>query len=362
MGPFVAWLIVLALLVPLAFLTDGDEEPAAPEMAPVQTIARRVEALRDLRFLKLPQPLHVSPQQAREEALEDFDAQYPPQRRRRDEILYASLGLLPEDVNMRELASDLFGEGVAGYYDPRNGRLRIVDGAATGTRVAGEMVIAHELTHALEDQRFDFDTDDLAEGDDGALAYSALVEGTATVLMYDYVDRHFTQEEAIGGLLSTAFAPTGDLPPFMMAQLLFSYVQGERFVRNLQRANGWALVDAAFLRPPASTEQVMHPRKYLRFEDPVDVPLRGRDGTFGEWATWQLLDLAGGTDADEAAAGWGGDAFSVSDDAVKLRWVWDTPRDRAEFITKLRAYTRATKRGKVTLDGDSVTLTVPARR
>ena len=109
-------------------------------------------------------------------------------------------------------------------------------------------------------------------------------------------------------------------------------------------------MNAAFLRPPASSEQVMHPRKYLRFEDPVDVPLRGRDGTLGEWATWQLLDLAGGTDADEAAAGWGGDSYSVSDDEVKVRWAWDTPRDRAEFIAKLRAYTRAMKRGEITLD------------
>jgi hypothetical protein len=361
MGPFAAWLVVLALLVPLAFLTGSEDEARTPALAPVETIARRVEALRELRFTELPVPLRVTPEQAREEALADFDAQYPAAQRRRDEKLYSSLGLLPAGTDMRELASDVFGEQVAGYYDPRNGRLRIVEGAATGGRVAGEMVIAHELTHALEDQRFDFDTDELANADDGALAYQALVEGTATLLMNDYVARHFTREEAIGGLLSTAFAPTGDLPPFMMAQLLFAYLEGERFVRALRRADAWTLVDAAFTRPPASTEHIMHPRKYLRFEDPAEVSLRGRDGTFGEWQTAQLLDLAGGTDAAEAAAGWGGDAYSVSDDRVRIRWVWDTPRDRREFVAKLRDYTREMQRGEISLDGEAVTLTVPAR-
>ena len=59
-----------------------------------------------------------------------------------------------------------FSEGVAGYYDPRTGRMRTVRGAATGTRVLAEMVLAHELTHALEDQRFELDLEDAGGTDD----------------------------------------------------------------------------------------------------------------------------------------------------------------------------------------------------
>jgi hypothetical protein len=361
MGPFAVWAVVLALLVPLAFLAGSDEDGAAsaPPIAAVETIAERVESLRDLRFDRLPEPVRVTPEQAAADGLADFDKDYPPARRETDERLYSALGLLPEDVDLKKLARDIFGEQVAGYYDPRTGRLRIVEGAATGGRVSGEMIIAHELTHALEDQGFALDLGELAEGGDGALAYSALVEGTATVLMYDYVDRYFSSEEALGGLLASAFAPTGELPPFMMAQLLFPYSAGAAFVRELRPGTSWQLVDLAYKRPPVSTEQILHPEKYLRIEAPREVDLPRKDGTFGEWQTAELLSLAGGTDVGRAAAGWGGDAYSVSDEEVVIRWVWDTPSDREEFVAKLRAYTREMKRGTVTTAGESVTLTVP---
>ena len=69
------------------------------------------------------------------------------------------LGLLPPGTDLGETAAATYGEAVAGYYDPRSGRLRIVKGAQTGNRVLYEMTVAHELTHALEDQRFDLDVD-----------------------------------------------------------------------------------------------------------------------------------------------------------------------------------------------------------
>jgi hypothetical protein len=179
--------------------------------------------------------------------------------------------------------------------------------------------------------------------------------------MGEYLARHFSPEEALGGLLASAFAPTGDLPPFLMSQLLFPYLSGERFVAELRRGGSWRLVDAAYrTRPPASTEQVLHPEKYLRFEEPVPVELPGADGTFGEWQTSELLALAGGTDSRDAAAGWGGDSYSVDGEVVTIRWVWDTPGDRERFERKLRDYTREMGRGTVTRDGEAVTLTVRA--
>src|SRR5687767_12354652 len=69
MGPFAVCLVVLALLVPLAFLTGGEEEPDIPDMAPVATIADRVEAIRGLRFKTLPEVERVSPEEATEEGL-----------------------------------------------------------------------------------------------------------------------------------------------------------------------------------------------------------------------------------------------------------------------------------------------------
>jgi hypothetical protein len=360
MGPFAVWFVLLALLAPLAFLADSPEEPATAPVASVETIAHRVETLRGLRFRQLPQPKRVTPQEAQREALESFDSDYPPARRQEDETLYGTLGLLPRDVDLKELSESVFGEQVAGYYDPRDGRLRIVESAATGGRVLGEMVLAHELNHALEDQAFELDTDVLARGGDAAFAYQAFVEGTASSLMSEYLGRYFTNEQALGGILGGAFAPTGDLPPFMMSMLLFPYLAGETFVTDIRRGGSWKLVDLGFrTRVPASTEQILHPEKYLRIEEPREVALPGADGTFGEFQTSELLALAGGTGHVKAAAGWGGDAYAVRDGEVVIRWVWDTERDRAEFEDKLRAYTREMDRGSVSTDGQAVTLTVP---
>ena len=74
------------------------------------------------------------------------------------------LGLLPAGTDLGEAAASTYEEGVAGYYDPRSGRMRIVEGAQTANRVLYEMTVAHELDHALEDQRYDLDLQRLAGG------------------------------------------------------------------------------------------------------------------------------------------------------------------------------------------------------
>ena len=339
-------------------------------MAPVDEIARRVEALRGLKFDTLPEPVQVTPEQAEREGLEDLDRTYPAARRRADEQVLKLLGLIEPSVDLREVSGSLFSEGVLGYYDPRTKRLRVVKGAATGGRVLAEMTLAHELTHALEDQRFGLDLEDEGASDDAALARLALVEGTASDLMYAYADRHFTAEETLGGVLGSAFQPSGSLPGFLQAQIVFPYVGGQRFVTALrERAGGrWTLVDLADRsRVPQSTEQVLHPEKWVRVEPPVRVRVRAGEalgpgwkraagGVLGEFQTRELLANAGGGGSADAAAGWGGDHYELwrrdgagdgcaaascrRDAALVARWRWDTTADEREFAAKLRRWVR----------------------
>jgi hypothetical protein len=355
--------IVVCLAVVLAacalLFDDGGEEHAARPLrpGPIERIADRVERERGLEFTREPVAVQVTPSQARREGVESLDEDYPPARRRADAELLVLLGLLPPGTDLGEAAASTYGDGVAGYYDPRSGRLRIVKGAQTANRVLYEMTVAHELDHALEDQRFGFELERLAAGDDAALAYTALIEGSATVLMYRYVEHRFGAEETFGGLAASAFQPTGNLPPFLMAQLLFPYTAGEAFVaRLLEVARGdWTVVDAALrVRPPDSTEQVMHPQAYLEGDEPARVSLSGpvvalgddwrplRRTTLGEWATGRLLARAGGTSSADAAAGWGGDRAALlgrgDDRALVVRWTWDTGRDADEFARALRAW------------------------
>ena len=374
-------LLALVLGVLAVAFEGGEEEPAAPlRPASVTRIAERVERERGLRFEHVPRPVAVTPARARREGLESLDADYPPARRRADAEVLALLGLVPTGTDLGEAVESTLSEAVAGYYDPRTQRLWIVKGAQTANRVLYEMVLAHELTHALEDQRFGFDLDALAAGGDRALAHTALIEGSATALMYRYVEDRFGAEELLGGLAASAFQGTGNLPPFLTAQLVFPYTAGERFVgRLLEVGNGgWNVVDAALhFRPPASTEQVLHPDAYLRVEQPRRVSLRGPvaelgdrwrpalRSTFGEWQTQKLLALAGGTGSAAAAEGWGGDRYALlergDERALVMRWRWDSRRDEREFAVALRAWARerlpdpagaaviARRRGAVTL-------------
>ena len=372
--PLTIMAVLAALLMGLWWLTGGDGEPpppaaaAAPAPAPVAEIARRVEALRGLDFDEIPRPVSVTPEQARREGLEDLDRTYPEARRLADEQVLKLLGLIDPSVDLRDVSASVFSEGVAGYYDPRTKRMRTVKGAATGTRVLTEMVLAHELTHALEDQRYELGIADQSGSDDAALARLALVEGSASELMYAYARRHVTPEETLGGVLGSAFADTGSLPGFLQAQLVFPYTGGQAFIAALrERAGGrWSLVDLAErTRPPVSTEQIMHPGKWVAFEPPLPVRTdaaaalgagweRASAGVLGEFQTRELLSRAGGGGSAEAAAGWGGDRYELwrrdgdtecaspcrRDAALVARWRWDTPRDEREFAVKLRQWVR----------------------
>ncbi len=359
--PFTVTLVLLAILVGAGFAFDSEEppEPAAPPApaVPIATLERRVEQIRDLRFKTLPQPEEVSPKQAQREGLEDFDRSYPPAQRRADEEVLKLLGLLEPDVDLRGVSASIFGEGVAGYYDPRNGRLRVVEGAQTANRVLNEITLAHELTHALEDQRLGLDLEETSGSDDRALAYLGLVEGSATAVMFTYAEQHFSAEQTLGGLLSSLGQDTGDLPPFIEAQLVFPYIQGMEFVQRLHEAGGWGVVNAAYrFRPPASSEQVIHPDKYLQVEQPERVTVDARAalgdgwrrlaaGTWGEWATGELLANP------DAAEGWGGDRYELwqrgsgecaapcrDRDALVMRWRWDTRADAERFEEALREW------------------------
>jgi hypothetical protein len=357
-----ALLSIAIVLAGLLVLLALESSPEAKQDVSVTTLAHRVETLRGLRFKRVPVPVKVSGEVARREGLEDLDRSYPAARRHADEAILRRLGLIDPGVDLRAVSASLYGEGgVAGYYDPRSKRLRIVTGAATGSRVLQEVTLAHELTHALEDQRFGLSPEE-GSNDDPALARLALIEGSATLVMERYLLRYFSAEEALAGVLGSAFSTGPDLPPFLQAQLLFPYTGGMTFVQELrQRAGGrWTLVDLADrVRPPDSTEQVLHPEKYLRVEEPLPVSLdahlgagwrRAASGVWGEWATSELV-------GEQAAAGWGGDRYELwqgpGGDVLAMRWRWDTRRDAREFLAAVRERLKPTR---VTASGDAVTL------
>ncbi len=334
-----------------------------------------MEDLRGLRFRHALVPLSVTGAQARRTGLAELDRLEPPSAQAADQELLKLLGLIPASANLRAIQGSILQDQVAGYYDTDHKRLAIVRGATGSSPAVTEITMAHELTHALEDQVYGIH--DVSQGtSDRALAYTALVEGDATVIMTRYAQRFISGAGLLGAALTAGGAgSTAKLPEFIESSLEFPYLQGEEFVSALYDvARGWKLVNFALHdRPPVSTEQIMDPLKYEADEKPLPVRLRvgpllpsswrrAMAGTLGQFVTGQLLDrgvkpgLGAGARhgaAAEAAAGWGGDRYELwtsgplpargcespcrSRDALVTSWRWDTPKDAAEFERALRS-------------------------
>jgi hypothetical protein len=149
-----------------------------------------------------------------------------------------------------------------------------------------------------------------------------------------------------------------DAPAYLRETLLFPYLDGLVFCTRVRGAGGQKLLDRAFRHdPPVSTEQVLHPEKWIALRDEpvrIELPDLGRrlkgyrkrlEGSWGELGTRLVLSErlgAGGRErAEAAAAGWGGDAWALYEkdarDAV-FAWVteWDDAGEAREFAALAR--------------------------
>ncbi len=365
----------MALVLVLAgvgmVLGEEEEEAMAPSARPageaitradVARIARGVERIRELEFERLPELDRVSVDEARTAVLEEFDRSFTPSRRAGVERLLELLGLLPAGAGLRETFARAAQTQLAGYYVPRTGALALVEGQGL-EGVLGEVTLAHELVHALEDQRFGLDDRQarLLRDRDGADA--ALHEGTATVAMVDYLLAERGVREpppdlrarVLEQIAEVAIPSASGLPRYFREGLVFPYARGSVLVNRVRGEGGWAAVDRAFGdRPLLSSEQVLHPVKYEQGERPVPMRLprlRGAlpagarprlRGDLGEFDTDQFLREANGEELSAAAAaGWGGSAFELwglpgGDDLLALAWTWDSERDATAFVAVAR--------------------------
>ena len=349
---------------------------------PIAAIARRVERIRGLRFSHLPPVRRVTAAQAQAFALRELDRELPRAQLSGEQTLLRLLGLIPPDASLRSLYGREFGSEVGGFYDPRSGRLYVV---GSGSGMLGEITLAHELTHALEDQRFRLD---VSPGTgfrrDRSVADTTLHEGTATLLMVDYVILKQTgrvdvpaalTRRVLSALDDAAISPSSGLPRYLRESLVFPYATGARLVARAEESGGWKAVNELIRHPPVSSEQVMHPAKLRTREKPIPVRLGARGarpparGDFGEFDTEQLLrDANGRARAARAAAGWGGGGFVLTRRPgggfrLTMRWAWDTPQDADEFEAALRRTAAALARrpgtaARVSRKGDNVALTL----
>ncbi len=331
-------------------------------------IEGRVERIRRLDFTRRPLPVLVSGSEVKRQGLMELDQQVTVAEQNADDELLKLLGLIPSDSNLRAIQSAVFQDQVAGFYDPQTKRLALVKDAGAQDESVGEITLAHELTHALDDQRFGL-KDQPPGMDDRATAYSALVEGDATSVMTRYATQYMTGSNLLGALFASTAAGGPRLPPYIQSSLEFPYLEGQRFVDTLYRyARGsWKLVNAAFkLLPPVSTQQILHPLDYVRNVKPLPIELRVRPllgatwhpvitGALGEFDTREMIQLGIGTSrAAGVAAAWRGGIYQLwrrgplpapgcvspcrRRDSIVLAWRTAPGTDAQDFAAAVGAY------------------------
>lgn len=276
------------------------------------------------------------------------------------QALYELLGMLDGTIDLYELFVDLYTEQVAGFYDPDSDEL-VVPVSVDGITPFQEITITHELTHALTDQHFDFNDVyeqriDTGNGDD-TYGVLGLVEGDATYQQFLFLESMDPADALSAVIESLGFDTTilDNAPTWLQKDLAFPYEHGFLFTTALVKSGGLKGIDEAYLDLPISSEQILHPEKFTRSEqpspiDPLTVELNGwtlfDEATFGEWGIrLLLLDSLPPGQVTQAAAGWGNDTYRVfiKGEDTAIAWVYsgETVSDAEDLADGLIAHIRS---------------------
>ena len=298
------------------------------------------------------------------------------QRLRRTEFVLKKFGLLPKDFDLQTFLVGLLEEQVAGYYDAKTKTVNLLDWVIPDLQ---RPVLAHELTHALQDQSFGLDkwlrrgeTDldkkrnltpsDFTKDEDSE-ARQAVVEGQAMVVLLDYMlaPMHRTvadSPEIVDSMSSDMANGSPDsvqyrnAPIFLKESLTFPYRYGLEFEAEVLRARGkQAAFASTFQNPPRTSREIMEPQTYLAGEHLAPLPLpdfkkifkdyeRFDVGAIGEFDVYMLAEqYASEKDARHIYPNWrGGWYYSVKPKgnpagALGLVFVsrWANPKAAAQF-------------------------------
>jgi hypothetical protein len=194
----------------------------------------------------------------------------------RDEgVTDVALGLVEPGTDLGDIARQAGASSVLGFYLPDTGEL-LVKGDEVTPLVA--TIIAHELTHALDDQYFDLGRlDTLSERpDESAFGLLAVAEGTARYVETAYREQLGPDEQAAleAEELQLGFDQMlglGDVPPSYLIASLVPYGSGQRLVDAVVDRGGITALDGAIERPPTTSEQVLEPDLFIAREAAVEV-------------------------------------------------------------------------------------------
>jgi hypothetical protein len=216
------------------------------------------------------------------------------------------------------------------------------------------------MVHALQDQSFPLDEliNPAVLIADPSMARSSLVEGDAIIAGFAVAAGNTDPSQLrpailrrMGYSMWQTNADANGRGGYLMRALLAPYAAGTTFVAELIERGGWEAVDDAFEDLPQSSEQILHPERYIERDEPTWVEF----GTLSDVCeTRHYVDVRGEFDirnmlaemlntsvVDEtmiqAAQGWDGDRLEIWNDCfdgaqvVVHGSVWDGPSEAAEY-------------------------------
>jgi hypothetical protein len=340
--------LVLAVLLFAVLAPAQQPSPASPAKPLPQLATTSPEFLRAAdevmaemgKLLDLPAkaPLKKSLRsrdQIRALLVKEMEEDKQPEKRYADAKALEKFGLIPQGFPLDSFMLDLLTEQVAGLYDPKAKEFYIADWIPLEEQ---RVVMAHELTHALDDQYFSIDAWEKAArpNDDAELARDAVIEGSALAAMLDYAFRDqkvsvrdlpdvtlLIRSQALSEM--TKDPQLAKAPSFIRDELLFPYLGGTVFTQQFLKANaGWGDFKKVFASPPASTQQILHPELYLAGVRPQAVTLPDFSGlvplewkkldenVLGEFGLHSVLKQFLGQDrAEKLSPAWLGDRYTI---------------------------------------------------
>ncbi|HEX8111824.1 MAG TPA: hypothetical protein VF516_29030, partial [Kofleriaceae bacterium] len=361
--------------------TESRQRRAEAALGRVAKIEPEVARLRHLAFERAVPTRYQKSDEFRAFVRREIAKELPAARSRDLTAALAHLGFLARPTDLAGVEEQAMTTQAGAYYDPAAKAFFVV--MVPSSDLMLDTMSAHELTHALQDQHFDLERylpADSKLDDDAATARRFVAEGDATLVMllytmrtmlgdqltppvlavlHDQIEKLASQDLAaleaqvrqqsalFGGIdaeIQKSINAMDDIPPAVLVPLLDSYMKGALVALTAYERGGWAAVDALYRDPPSSTEQVLHPatKLYPVRDRPRRVTLaRGTDpelagNVLGE-LQWKIyFELWKVPHAAEAAAGWGGDRYSVTrrrDGRLigRIATVWDTPDDARQF-------------------------------
>jgi hypothetical protein len=374
-----------ALALYLACAAAQAAAPAAQPADPLATAARIQREVADLRGLPFKQPVTMEKQTAQGLGLlmdKEMAEAVPAAISAHFDKIVRRLGLYrgPEIKDYKSLMRTVITSQVAAYYDPDTKRVYLLSEGDSSLEQG--VIMSHELYHALQDQYFDLNdymSEKLKLNSDQEMARNALVEGEATYIhtlwgirqmmngtmppraviapaIQMQANLSMSDLRQMVGVSPEDAAELDAVPPFILEVMMGNYLKGAGFVFAVHE-QGWAAVEKLYKEyPPQSTEQILHPEKWVARENPAMFTWAdlGKERALRDWELldddvvgeiqWRIIFKEHGlnTEADAAAAGWDGDRYAIlkrkgSDETLLLlRSSWDSEAEATQFADAYR--------------------------